>query len=180
VYWDGASVISERYPMNLNRVFGPKNLPTPEQLEKMNSLRKLFSALVTGISETVPSNPYREKAFELLRDALDQVELARDRPGVLTPNEVANAFATVEAEDKRVLQVWMNAYSYADIRKFGRDIFESETSADSLKQGLMGKAWGAEFRVSRTIPTNVLLLVAQGDPEFDPTGPLTDKRVYRF
>ena len=77
---------------------------------------------------------------------------------------LADAFAQIEAHDLRVARVFMNAKDYADIRKFGREIFDPETQATLLKTGLMGNLWGAQVIISRLVPAGFIYVTAE--PEF--------------
>lgn len=65
---------------------------------------------------------------------------------------LADAFALIERHDLRVARVFMNARDYADLRKFGRDILDTESQRELLKTGLMGTLWGAQIIVSRLVP----------------------------
>lgn len=76
---------------------------------------------------------------------------------------LADAFASIERHDLRVARIYMNAVDYADIRKFGRDILDTETQQSLLRTGLMGTLWGAQIIVSRLVPAGVVYVAC--DPE---------------
>lgn len=69
---------------------------------------------------------------------------------------LADAFALIESHDLRVARVFMNARDYADLRKFGRDILDTESQRELLKTGLMGTIWGSQIIVSRLVPRGVV------------------------
>jgi hypothetical protein len=82
----------------------------------------------------------------------------------LTPADLADAFALVERHDLRVARVFANALDYSDIRKWGRDVLDTESQATLLKTGLMASVWGAQIIVSRRVPTGYIYVCAE--PEF--------------
>lgn len=82
------------------------------------------------------------------------------RAYVLTP-DILGGMLTPEIE-----YVWVSPCTYADIRKWGRDIYtiESESNPASLKIGFMGTFRGAKIYMSRGIPDDCLALVHLGEP----------------
>jgi hypothetical protein len=76
---------------------------------------------------------------------------------------LADAFASIERHDLRVSRLFMNAVDYADIRKFGRDILDTETQQSLLRTGLMGTLWGAQIITSRLVPAGITYVCC--DPE---------------
>jgi len=76
---------------------------------------------------------------------------------------LADAFALVEDHDLRVARVFMNARDYADIRKFGRDIFDPETQRDILRSGMMGLLWGANLITSRLVPSGTVYVCCEAE-----------------
>ena len=82
----------------------------------------------------------------------------------LTPPNLIDAFARIETHDLRVARVFMNALDFADLRKWGRDVFDIESQAQILKTGLMGSVWGAQIIVSRKVTPGYAYVCAE--PEF--------------
>lgn len=76
---------------------------------------------------------------------------------------LADGFAAIERHDLRVARMYMNAVDYADVRKFGRDILDTETQQSLLRTGLMGTLWGAQIITSRLVPAGTTYLTC--DPE---------------
>lgn len=83
--------------------------------------------------------------------------------GPLNGAVLADAFASIERHDLRVARVYMNAVDYADIRKFGRDILDTQSQRTLLNTGLQGVLWGAQIITSRLVPAGVVYLCC--DPE---------------
>jgi HK97 family phage major capsid protein len=81
----------------------------------------------------------------------------------ISPSVLADAFAEIERHDLRVARIYMNAVDYADIRKFGRDILDTETQATLLKTGLQSTLWGAQIITSRLVPAGFVYVC--GEPE---------------
>ena len=57
----------------------------------------------------------------------------------------------------------MNSRDYADIRKFGRDILDTDSQAALLKTGLQANLWGAQIVTSRLVPVGTVYICC--DPE---------------
>jgi HK97 family phage major capsid protein len=74
---------------------------------------------------------------------------------------LADAFSLVERHDLHVARVFMNARDYADLRKFGRDILDTESQRDLLKTGLMATLWGAQIITSRLVPPGTVYVCAE-------------------
>lgn len=74
---------------------------------------------------------------------------------------LADAFSLIETHDLPVSRVFMNARDYADLRKFGRDILDTETQRDLLKTGLMGTLWGAQVICSRLVPVGTVYVCCE-------------------
>jgi len=74
---------------------------------------------------------------------------------------LADAFAFIERHDLRVARIYMNARDYADIRKFGRDILDTESQAVLLKTGLQGVIYGANVVTSRLVPNGTVYLCCE-------------------
>jgi len=77
--------------------------------------------------------------------------------GALLPGALSQAFALVAKGDPsegelRVAYVWMNQTEVADVRTFGRDIFDFETQRELLEQGIIGTIWGATLIQCNLVP----------------------------
>jgi HK97 family phage major capsid protein len=74
---------------------------------------------------------------------------------------LADAFAEIEKHDLRVARIYMNAKDYSDIRKFGREILDTESQANLLATGLQATLWGAQIIVSRLVPAGFVYLTCE-------------------
>jgi hypothetical protein len=75
------------------------------------------------------------------------------RAYVLNPNNLEGLLTT------GVDYVWVSPCTYADIRKWGRDLFTIESDPASLKTGCMGTFRGAKIYMSKGVPDDYLILV---------------------
>jgi len=75
----------------------------------------------------------------------------------LTPSDLADLFASIEIKDLRVDSILMNAYTYSNLRKWGRDVLDIECERENLEKGLMGRIWGAHILITRNIPDGVVI-----------------------
>lgn len=82
----------------------------------------------------------------------------------ITPAAFIDAFAEIEEHDLRVARVFMNARDYADLRKWGRDILDTETQQTLLNTGLMANLHGAQIIVTRIVEPGYVYVCAE--PEF--------------
>jgi chromosome condensin MukBEF ATPase and DNA-binding subunit MukB len=108
-------------PFDIERVFGPEKF-TSTQLELVREVRSKFLQLGLDIQDRINNNDQRENGFVYLKEALYCFERAISQGGFLTPESLADAYRTIEDTNRRVTYVWMNARTFSDIRKFGRDI----------------------------------------------------------
>lgn len=94
----------------------------------------------------------------------DYVNASVNVTGPLIPSNLIDAFARVETHDLRVARIFCNALDFADLRKWGRDVFDPETQQSLLKTGLMGTIYGAQIIVTRKVPQGSIYVTAE--PEF--------------
>jgi hypothetical protein len=149
--------------LEMSHHLSPRKNLTDEELLIINRVRAKFRALANEIVQDVHANPARDKAFDLMLEAVEQLEMAVQRPSCLTQDVLSVAFNLKNRSDKSVTDLWVNAYHCADLRKHCRDIFDVESQRDILMQGIQGKIWGAVVHVSRLIPQNTLVIVAEGE-----------------
>ena len=83
--------------------------------------------------------------------------------GALTITALNQAFAAIEEHDLTVAKIIMHAQRYADVRNFGKDVFDEATTREVLISGLFGHLWTADIHVSSRMPTNKVLLFAPAD-----------------
>lgn len=83
--------------------------------------------------------------------------------GALTLTALNQAFATIESHDLTVAKIVMHAQRYADVRNFGKTVYDEATQREVLTSGLFGHLWTADIHVSSRMPTNTVLLLAPAD-----------------
>jgi len=83
--------------------------------------------------------------------------------GALTITALNQAFASIEEHDLTVSKIIMHAQRYADVRNFGKDVFDEATTREVLVSGLFGHLWTADIHVSSRMPTDKVLLFAPAD-----------------
>jgi hypothetical protein len=83
--------------------------------------------------------------------------------GALTLTALNQAFATIESHDLTVAKIVMHAQRYADVRNFGKTVYDEATSREVLTSGLFGHLWTADIHVSSKMPTDTVMLLAPAD-----------------
>lgn len=73
------------------------------------------------------------------------------------------AFSTIESHDLTVAKIVMHPQQYADVRLFGRDVFDEATRRDVLMSGLFGHLWTADIHVSHRVPPGSVYLLAPAE-----------------
>lgn len=70
----------------------------------------------------------------------------------LSPAVVADMFAEIEALGDRVRQIRVHPRTFADFRKWGRDVMDIESDKARLERGHQATVWGAEVWTDVTVP----------------------------
>ena len=83
--------------------------------------------------------------------------------GDLTVASLNFAFSTIETHDLTVAKIVMHPQQYADVRLFGRDVFDEATRRDVLMSGLFGHLWTADIHVSHRVPPGKVFLLAPAE-----------------
>jgi len=83
--------------------------------------------------------------------------------GALTIAALNAAFASIEEHDLTVAKIVMHAQRYADVRNFGKTVFDEATTREVLVSGLFGHLWTSDIHVSSRMPTDEVLLFAPAD-----------------
>lgn len=83
--------------------------------------------------------------------------------GDLTVSSLNFAFSTIETHDLTVAKIVMHPQQYADVRLFGRDVFDEATRRDVLMSGLFGHLWTADIHVSHRVPPGKVFLLAPAE-----------------
>ena len=83
--------------------------------------------------------------------------------GALSLNALNQAFATIEQHDLTVGKIVCHALRYADIRNFGKTVYDEATQKEVLTTGLFGHLFTADIHVSSKCPTATVLLLAPAE-----------------
>ena len=83
--------------------------------------------------------------------------------GALTLTALNQAFATIESHDLTVGKIVMHAQRYADVRNFGKTVYDEATQREVLTSGLFGHLWTADIHVSSRMLTTTVMLLAPSD-----------------
>jgi len=83
--------------------------------------------------------------------------------GALTITALNQAFATIEQHDLTVAKIVCHAQRYADIRAWGKDVYDEATQREVLTTGLFGHLWTADIHVSSRMPTTDVYLLAPAE-----------------
>ena len=101
--------------------------------------------------------------FNALLAAVNAAHTVTATGGALTLTALNQAFATIEAHDLTVAKIVMHAQRYADVRNFGKTVYDEATQREVLTSGLFGHLWTADIHVSSKMPTGTVLLMAPAD-----------------
>lgn len=83
--------------------------------------------------------------------------------GTLTVAALNQGFATVEQNDLTVGKIVMHALRYADVRNFGKTVYDEATQKEVLTTGLFGHLFTADIHVSSKCPTDSVYLLAPAE-----------------
>jgi hypothetical protein len=83
--------------------------------------------------------------------------------GDLNVSSLNYAFSTIESHDLTVAKIVMHPQQYADVRLFGRDVYDEATRRDVLMSGLFGHLWTADIHVSHRVTPGSIYLLAPAE-----------------
>jgi len=112
-----------------------------------------------------------EKEIKEIRKTIDEVlKIAKTKTaqtvevrGELKAKDISDCFKSVEVLNTRVTHILLNAYEYADLRKWERDNLDIETNIVYLKEGVMAKMFGAYIIVTKLCPRGRMIFSAHGE-----------------
>jgi len=114
------------------------------------------------------------KAKEAIQKAEDSEILAAIDAAVPAQHNVSAAgelavqtlnylFSLIEEHDLTVAKIVVHPRQYADIRMWGRDVFDEATRRDVLMSGLFGHIWTADIHVSHRVPPGTVYVLAPAE-----------------
>jgi len=101
--------------------------------------------------------------FNLLLASVPAAQIITATGGALTLAALNSAFAAVESHDLTVAKIVCHAQRYADIRNFGKGVYDEATQREVLTSGLFGHLWTADIHVSSRMPTDTVLIIAPAE-----------------
>jgi hypothetical protein len=101
--------------------------------------------------------------FEVINAAIDGDHTVVSTGGALTITALNQAFSTVEQHDLTVGKVVCHAFRYADIRNWGKTVYDEATTKQVLTTGLFGHIWTADIHVSSRMPTTTVFVLAPAE-----------------
>lgn len=114
-----------------------------EAIQKEEDLN-IFNALIAAVAG-VPAN------------------IVLSTGGALSLPALNSAFAAIESHDLTVGKIVCHALRYADIRGFGKTVFDEATQKEVLTTGLFGHLYTADIHVSSKLATDTVLLLAPAE-----------------
>jgi hypothetical protein len=107
----------------------------------------------------------KQEDTEILGDieAAVRADQTVTQSGDLSIASLNYAFSTIESHDLTVAKIVMHPQQYADVRLFGRDVFDEATRRDVLMSGLFGHLWTADIHVSHRVPQGSVYLLAPAE-----------------
>ena len=82
--------------------------------------------------------------FNAIEAAVDAAHTVVSTGGTLTLNALNQCFATIEQHDLTVGKIVCHALRYADIRNFGKTVYDEATQKEVLTTGLFGHLFTAD------------------------------------
>jgi hypothetical protein len=79
-------------------------------------------------------------------------------------DSIMDAFAMIEQNDFRVANIYMNAFEYSTVRRWGRDVLDPIGQRNLLQMGIFAHLWGAVIHVTRVVPPGNIYVMAE--PQF--------------
>ena len=101
--------------------------------------------------------------FNAVIVSVDTANVVVSTGGALTLNALNQAFATIEQHDLTVGKIVLHALRYADIRNFGKTVYDEATQKEVLTTGLFGHLFTADIHVSSKCPTDTVILLAPAE-----------------
>ena len=105
-----------------------------------------------------PLDPFVKKVLKLVPKVISgpRTRIKSDKGGNV--HRIADCFAAIEQHDERVVLLLCNAITYAEVRKFDRDLLDIETTETMLKTGILARMWSAYVIVDRTVPKDLFIV----------------------
>lgn len=121
--------------------------------ETSECVRKMaaHAAASTNVQVAAPESAATHHASALPAVLAAATEVA-PIPYRVTGQGLADMFTILEEQNRSADVVYMNPRDFADVRKFGREMFDYETRMAVIRTGMMGSVYGAAVMVSTDVP----------------------------
>ena len=83
--------------------------------------------------------------------------------GQLQVDDLNSAFAKIEQHRLVVASIIMSPNRYADVRNWGKDVYDFVTQREVLLTGVFARIWTANILVSSIMPDNIVLVTAPAE-----------------
>lgn len=101
--------------------------------------------------------------FNALNAAVPAANTVVSTGGALSIAALNQAFAAIESHDLTVGKVVCHALRYADIRLWGKTVYDEATQKEVLTTGLFGHIFTADIHVSSRVPTTTVFVLAPAE-----------------
>ena len=101
--------------------------------------------------------------FNAIEASVPAANVVVSTGGALSLNALNQAFATIEQHDLTVAKIVCHALRYADIRNFGKTVYDEATQKEVLTTGLFGHLFTADIHVSSRCPVADVYLLAPAE-----------------
>jgi hypothetical protein len=101
--------------------------------------------------------------FNAIDAAVPAANTVASSGGALSISALNQAFATIEQHDLTVGKIVCHALRYADIRNWGKTVYDEATQKEVLTTGLFGHIWTADIHVSSRVPTTTVFVLAPAE-----------------
>ena len=81
----------------------------------------------------------------------------------LTISNLSKSFSVMEKENKIVQCLFVNAKRFADIRSFGKDVYDAASAEEVIHMGIFGYLWNSFVIVNNEIPDSEFYLTSSAD-----------------
>lgn len=101
--------------------------------------------------------------FAAIHAAIDGDHTVTSTGGALSITALNQAFASVELHDLIIGKVVMHPLRYADVRNWGKTVYDEATTKEVLTTGLFGHIWTADIHVSSRMSTTEVFVLAPAE-----------------
>jgi len=124
--------------------------------EKMVEMFKDQKIVVDSLREKILSKPRRACTIK-------ESIISNNANMALSISGLNQYFCEIEKDDLIVDFMFLTAYNYAQIRNWGKTIYDEATNREMLESGVFGHIWTAHLVICNKIKDNFIYLVSVPD-----------------